>query len=88
MCYVSIQVFKTKMPTSNFNTLNVILKFIKQWLNEVWFLAQLRFTMNSVTQGGKKERGSGVEGNSKSGTLSSFPDTCHMYVRNRHGWIK
>ena len=56
MCYVSIQVFKTKMPTSNFNTLNVILKFIKQWLNEVWFLAQLRFTMNSVTQGGKKER--------------------------------
>ena len=71
--YVSIHVFKTKMPISNSNTWNIILKFIKQWFNYVWFSAQLHFTMNAVNQGGNRERGSGVGGNSKSGRLPLIP---------------
>ena len=35
--------------------------------------------MNAVYQGGKREKGCGVGGNSKSGRIHSLPDTCHVW---------
>ena len=51
MCYVSIHVFMTEMPILNYNTWNIILRFIKQW-----FSADLLSIVNAVNQGGKRKR--------------------------------
>ena len=80
MCYVSIHVFKTKMPISNSSTWNIILKFAKQWFHEVWFSAQLFFIMNAVNHGGKGREGVGWEATLNQGESYSFPDTCHVWV--------
>ena len=68
MCYVSIHVFMTEMPILNYNTWNIILRFIKQW-----FSADLLSIVNAVNQGGKRKRGSGVGGNSKSVRIPLIP---------------
>ena len=66
--YLYMYLTLMKMPISNSNTWNIVLKFLKQW-----FSAQLLFIMNAVDQQGKRVRGSVVRGNSKSGKIPLIP---------------
>ena len=72
-CYVSIHVFKTKMLILNSNTWNITLELMM-------IFSTIAFYYECCKSRRKRERVSGVGGNSKSGRISVIPWHCHVWL--------
>ena len=71
--HIYIHAFKTKMSISNSSTWNIILKIIKQWFNRYNFQRNCFLLWMLQIREEKRERGSRVGSNSKSGRLPLIP---------------